>query len=90
VLQILIHTFAGHPGVEPGMKTCPPIIAALFLLSIQCLSQSVPVPTPPMGWNSWDSYGTTVREDQVKANANAMARDLAKHGWQYIVVDIQW
>jgi hypothetical protein len=43
-----------------------------------------------MGWNSWDSYGTTVREDQVKANADVMARDLAKHGWQYIVVDIQW
>ena len=43
-----------------------------------------------MGWNSWDSYGTTVREEQVKANADAMARDLARHGWQYIVVDIQW
>jgi hypothetical protein len=43
-----------------------------------------------MGWNSWDSYGTTVREDQVKANADAMALHLARHGWQYIVVDIQW
>jgi hypothetical protein len=43
-----------------------------------------------MGWNSWDSYGTTVREEQVKANADAMARELASHGWQYIVVDIQW
>ena len=49
-----------------------------------------PAPNPPMGWNSWDSYGTTVREEQVKANADAMARDLASHGWQYIVVDIQW
>jgi alpha-galactosidase len=49
-----------------------------------------PAPTPRMGWNSWDSYGTTVREEQVKANADAMARDLASHGWQYIVVDIQW
>ncbi len=49
-----------------------------------------PAPTPPMGWNSWDSYGTTVREEQVKANADAMAHDLASHGWQYIVVDIQW
>jgi alpha-galactosidase len=46
--------------------------------------------TPPMGWNSWDSYGTTVREDQVKANAEAMSRSLAKYGWKYIVVDIQW
>ena len=49
-----------------------------------------PASTPPMGWNSWDSYGTTVTEAQVKANADVMARDLASHGWQYIVVDIQW
>ena len=43
-----------------------------------------------MGWNSWDSYGTTVREEQVKANADWMAAHLAKFGWRYIVVDIQW
>jgi alpha-galactosidase len=43
-----------------------------------------------MGWNSWDSYGTAVREEQVKANADAMARELSRFGWQYIVVDIQW
>lgn len=46
--------------------------------------------TPPMGWNSWDSYGTSVREDEVKANADYMASRLKSHGWQYIVVDIQW
>jgi hypothetical protein len=47
-------------------------------------------PTPPMGWNSWDCYGPSVRESEVKANADYMARNLAKHGWQYVVVDIQW
>jgi alpha-galactosidase len=47
-------------------------------------------PTPPMGWNSWDSFGTTVTEDEVKANADYMAKNLKAHGWQYIVVDIQW
>lgn len=46
--------------------------------------------TPPMGWNSWDSYGPTVREDEVKANADYMAQNLAKFGWQYIIVDIEW
>ncbi len=43
-----------------------------------------------MGWNSWDSYGTTVTEAEVKANADFMAAKLKSHGWQYIVVDIQW
>jgi alpha-galactosidase len=55
-----------------------------------CADSPSIAPTPPMGWNSWDSYGTTVREAQVKANADVMARDLAKYGWQYVVVDIQW
>lgn len=47
-------------------------------------------PTPPMGWNSWDSFGPTVREDEVKANADFIATNLAKYGWQYVIVDIEW
>jgi len=46
--------------------------------------------TPPMGWNSWDSYGTTVNESQVKANADWMAKNLKAFGWEYIVVDMEW
>jgi hypothetical protein len=43
-----------------------------------------------MGWNSWDCYGTTVTEAEVRANADYMAKHLKPHGWQYVVVDIQW
>ncbi|MFZ1007136.1 MAG: glycoside hydrolase family 27 protein [Candidatus Sulfotelmatobacter sp.] len=72
--------------------------AYAFLLAVLAVTFSHPAlatdstvaPTPPMGWNSWDSYGTTVREEQVKANADWMAEHLAKYGWKYIVVDIQW
>jgi len=46
--------------------------------------------TPPMGWNSWDAYGPTVTEAEVKANADYMASHLKASGWQYIVVDIRW
>ncbi|WP_116126796.1 glycoside hydrolase family 27 protein [Lewinella sp. IMCC34183] len=46
--------------------------------------------TPPLGWNSWDSYGPTVREDEVKANADYMAANLKEFGWEYVVVDIRW
>lgn len=48
------------------------------------------VQTPPMGWNSWDCYGTTVTEEEVLANADVMAAKLLRHGWDTIVVDIQW
>jgi alpha-galactosidase len=47
-------------------------------------------PRPPMGWNSWDCFATTVTEAQTKANSDYMAAHLKKHGWEYIVVDIQW
>lgn len=47
-------------------------------------------PTPPMGWNSWDCYGPSVTEAEVKANADYMARHMKSFGWQYVVVDIQW
>ena len=46
--------------------------------------------TPPMGWNSWDCYGTSVTEEQLKGNADYMAKYLKKYGWEYIVCDIQW
>ena len=45
---------------------------------------------PPMGWNSWDCYGASVREDEVRAAADTIARLLKPFGWEYVVVDIQW
>jgi hypothetical protein len=46
--------------------------------------------TPPMGWNSWDCFATTLTEAQARAEADVMAHQLAPHGWRYVVVDIQW
>jgi alpha-galactosidase len=46
--------------------------------------------TPPMGWNSWDCFGPTVTEQEVKANADYMAAHLEQYGWEYVVVDIRW
>ena len=46
--------------------------------------------TPPMGWNSWDCFGTTVTEAEVLANADVLAQRLAVHGFDTVVVDIDW
>ena len=46
--------------------------------------------TPPMGWNSWDSYGTTIPEDEFRRNAQWLAEHLKAYGWQYVVVDMEW
>lgn len=47
-------------------------------------------PVPPMGWNSWDCFGTTVTEDEVLANAEVMRTRLLPAGWDHVVVDIDW
>lgn len=54
------------------------------------MNKNLFAPTPPMGWNSYDYYDTTVNEVQVKANADYMAAHLKGYGWEYVVVDIQW
>lgn len=43
-----------------------------------------------MGWNSYDMYGGQVTEAEVRANADYMALHLARHGWEYVVIDIAW
>ncbi|WP_202872644.1 glycoside hydrolase family 27 protein [Kribbella soli] len=50
----------------------------------------VSAPTPPMGWNSWDCFGTTVTEAEVLANAQVMHDQLLPFGWDTVVVDIAW
>ena len=67
-------------------------VAFAVLIAAAALSLAAPpqAATPPMGWNSWDCYGTSVTEAQVRANAEYMSKNLRSHGWQYIVVDIQW
>ena len=43
-----------------------------------------------MGWNSYNCFGFAVHEDEVKANADYMAKNLKQFGWQYMVVDFLW
>ncbi|MGC1921059.1 MAG: glycoside hydrolase family 27 protein [Acidobacteriaceae bacterium] len=46
--------------------------------------------TPPMGWNSWDSYGLTITEQQFKQNVDWLHTHLQPSGWQYVVIDEGW
>jgi alpha-galactosidase len=52
--------------------------------------RSVLAPTPPMGWNSWNSFATTITEDQALENARIMAEKLLPSGYNIFTVDIQW
>ena len=76
--RMLVWTMAGMLAVGAGAQTGRELPFQKWAL------------TPPMGWNSWDCYGPTVVEDEVKANADYMAEKLAVYGWEYVVVDIRW
>jgi hypothetical protein len=47
-------------------------------------------PKPPLGWNSYDRFGTSVTEAEVRAQAEAMAKLLLPYGWNYLVIDGGW
>lgn len=76
--RMLVWTMAGMLAVGAGAQTGRELPFQKWAL------------TPPMGWNSWDCYGPTVVEDEVKANTDYMAEKLAVYGWEYVVVDIRW
>lgn len=71
------------------------LYSAAFALSLSAICRAEPhfyawAPTPTMGWNSWDCFGTTVTEAQTRAQIDVMADQLKAYGWQYVIVDIQW
>lgn len=47
--------------------------------------------TPPMGWNSWNTYGPNINEKLIKETADAMAENgLLDAGYEYLVIDDCW
>src|SRR6185312_7538625 len=47
--------------------------------------------TPPMGWNSWNTFQTNINEDLVRQTADAMVSSGMKDaGYEYLVLDDGW
>ncbi|MFF7372213.1 glycoside hydrolase family 27 protein [Streptomyces tricolor] len=77
------------------------LLAATALTLSACATASVgttaqaapgsPALTPPLGWNSWNSFGCGITEAQVRQAADAMVSSGMKAaGYQYVVVDDCW
>ena len=66
------------------------MLCTIFLLGAAFAGNANIAPTPPMGWNSWDSYGQTIDEQQFKSATDWMAKNLRRYGWRYVVVDEGW
>lgn len=46
--------------------------------------------TPPMGWNSWNTFTWEINDKLIKEAADAMASELKDAGYEYIVIDDCW
>ena len=73
------------------LHNCPAfaLIAALTAPALLAVSASL-APKPPLGWNSFDSYGVYLHEQAALENLEAFIQKLQPHGYEYFVVDAGW
>lgn len=60
------------------------------IIFVSANAQNINAVKPPMGWNSYNCYGSAVHENEVKENADYIAKHLKQFGWEYVVVDFLW
>lgn len=79
-------------GIKEGKlnKAICILIGLVSCLYIQSQNRSSLAPTPPMGWNSFDSYGVYLHEQAAFDNLEAMAQKLKQYGYEYFVIDNGW
>ena len=47
--------------------------------------------TPPLGWNSWNTFAQNINETVVRETADAMVETgLKDAGYEYVVIDDCW
>jgi alpha-galactosidase len=47
--------------------------------------------TPPMGWNTWNTFGCDINESLIRQTADSLVSNgMAARGYQYVVVDDCW
>jgi alpha-galactosidase len=70
------------PALLVGITACTQVDAQKF----EELAQ-----TPPMGWNSWNTFGCAIDETKVLAAADALVSSgMRDAGYRYVVVDDCW
>jgi hypothetical protein len=83
-----------------GIRRTAVLVAASALLALFSVAPhppparaaaGSPAVTPPLGWNSWNSFGCGVTETVVRPAADALVSSgMRDAGYQYVVVDDCW
>jgi len=65
-------------------------VSLLLVCAVTAGCTKTLAPAPPMGWNSFNSYGVYLHEKAAFANLEAMAEKLKPAGYEYFVIDNGW
>jgi alpha-galactosidase len=82
-------------GTAPAAGSYPIAVtvsnsAGSAMATLTLVSGTMLRPTPPLGWNSYDSYGASIKESEVVAQAQALKTTLQPFGWNQVVIDYRW
>lgn len=69
------------------LSACALVVTLLTPVSAQAAAGS-PAVKPPLGWNSWNTFGCNIDEVKIRGAADAMVSSGMKAaGYEYVVVD---
>ncbi|WP_410597394.1 glycoside hydrolase family 27 protein [Amycolatopsis sp. lyj-23] len=78
----VLHLFSAAAAALSLSAAVPPAAVA---------APGSPAVTPPLGWNSWNSFGCNVSESTIHQAADALVSSgMRDAGYQYVVVDDCW
>ncbi len=69
------------------------ILSLLLCAATPLLAQKFDglAPTPPMGWNTWNTFASNINETLIKQTADVLAASgMRDAGYKYIVLDDAW
>jgi Alpha galactosidase A/Alpha galactosidase C-terminal beta sandwich domain len=73
-------------AVGPAMAPAPAVAVPAAVTSTE-----VPVPRPPMGWASWNTFAANINFTVIKGQADALVSSgLAAAGYSYVNIDEGW
>ena len=76
--------------VTSGVLLLAGTMAVVGAPAAQALENGV-ARTPPMGWNSWNTFGCNINETLIRQMADAIvASGMRDLGYQYVIVDDCW
>ena len=88
---------SGRPGRRVVLRAVALLIAAVGAVAVlQTASPALALNngvarTPPMGWDSWNTFGCNINETLIRQMADAIvANGMRELGYRYVVVDDCW